>query len=58
MFTVEVLKAHFHLDSAEAKEGLLDWLRNQFSDKRRQHEGARLPGELGKQVLGADGLSD
>ena len=40
VFTVEVLKAHFHLDSAEAKEGLLDWLRNQFSDKRRQHEKA------------------
>lgn len=40
IFTVEVIKAHFHLDSAEAKEGLIEWLKTQFSDKRRQHEKA------------------
>jgi len=40
VFTVEVIKAHFHLDSPNAKEGLVDWLRGVFSDKRRQHEKA------------------
>jgi hypothetical protein len=40
VFTVEVIKAHFHLDSAAAKEGFVEWLKNQFSDKRRQHEKA------------------
>ena len=40
VFTVEIIKAHFRLDSAAAKEGLMDWLRSQFSDKRRQHEKA------------------
>ena len=40
VFTVEVIKAHFGLDSAVAKEGFVDWLRNQFSDKRKQHEKA------------------
>jgi hypothetical protein len=40
VFTVEVIKAHFHLDSAAAKEGFVDWLKNQFSDKRKQHEKA------------------
>lgn len=40
VFTVEVIKAHFHLDSATAKDGFLDWLRSRFSEKRRQHEKA------------------
>jgi hypothetical protein len=40
VFTVEVIKAHFHLDSPNAKEGLLEWLRGVFSDKKRQHEKA------------------
>jgi hypothetical protein len=42
VFTVEVIKAHFHLDSADAKEGLLDkLLRGIFFDgKKRQHEKA------------------
>jgi hypothetical protein len=40
VFAVEVIKAHFHLDSPDAKEGLVDWLRGVFSDKKRQHEKA------------------
>jgi len=40
VFTVEVIKAHFHLDSSGTKEGLVDWIRTQFSDKKRQHEKA------------------
>lgn len=40
IFTVEVIKAHFHLDGAAAKDGFVDWLKNQFSDKRKQHEKA------------------
>lgn len=40
VFTVEVIKAHFHLDSEATKEGLGDWIRTQFSDKKRQHEKA------------------
>jgi hypothetical protein len=40
VFTVEIIKAHFHLDSPNAKEGLVDWLRGVFSDKRHQHEKA------------------
>jgi hypothetical protein len=40
VFTVEVIKAHFHLDGPDAKEGLIDWLRNLFSDKKRQYEKA------------------
>ncbi len=40
VFTVEVIKAHFHLDGPHAREGLLDWLRKVFSDKKRQHEKA------------------
>ena len=40
VFTVEVIKAHFHLDSPNAKEGLVEWLRSVFSDKKRQHEKA------------------
>lgn len=40
VFTVEVIKAHFHLDSAGTKESLVDWIRTQFSDKKRQHEKA------------------
>lgn len=40
VFTVEVIKAHFNLDSAAAKEGFLEWLRAQFSEKKRQHEKA------------------
>jgi hypothetical protein len=40
VFTVEIIKAHFHLDSPNAKDGLIDWLRGVFSDKRRQHEKA------------------
>jgi hypothetical protein len=40
VFTVEIIKAHFHLDSARGSEGVLDWIRGQFSDKKRQHEKA------------------
>lgn len=40
VFTVEVIKAHFHLDSSHAQDGLIDWLRTLFSDKKRQHEKA------------------
>ncbi len=40
VFTVEVIKAHFHLDSPHAKDGLIEWLRGVFSDKKRQHEKA------------------
>jgi hypothetical protein len=41
VFTVEVIKAHFHLDSPNAQEGsLVEWLRGVFSDKKRQHEKA------------------
>ncbi len=40
VFTVEVIKAHFHLDSPNAKEGLVEWLRGVFSDKKRHHEKA------------------
>jgi hypothetical protein len=40
VFTVEIIKAHFHLDSTNAKETILDWLRAQFSEKTRQHEKA------------------
>jgi hypothetical protein len=40
VFTVEIIKAHFHLDSNNAKESLLDWIRMQFSEKARQHEKA------------------
>jgi hypothetical protein len=40
VFTVEVIKAHFKLDSAATKEGLVEWIRSQFSDKKRQHEKA------------------
>ena len=40
VFTVEIVKAHFHLDSPNAKEGLVEWLRSVFSDKKRQHEKA------------------
>jgi hypothetical protein len=40
VFTVEVLKAHFHLDSVSSKGSLVDWIRTQFSDKKRQHEKA------------------
>lgn len=40
VFTVEVIKAHFHLDGAEAKESLVEWLKSQFSEKRKQHEKA------------------
>lgn len=38
VFTVEIIKAHFHLDSARGSESVLDWIRGQFSDKKRQHE--------------------
>ena len=40
VFTVEIVKAHFHLDSASGNEGVLDWIRNQFSEKKLQHEKA------------------
>ncbi len=40
VFTVEVIKARFHMDSADAREGLHDWLRNTFSKKKKQHEKA------------------
>jgi hypothetical protein len=40
VFTVEIVKAHFHLDSARGNEGVLDWIRNQFSEKKKQHEKA------------------
>lgn len=40
VFTVEVIKAHFKLDSSEAKDSFFDWVKNQFSDKRRQHQKA------------------
>lgn len=40
VFTVEIIKAHFHLDSARGSESVLDWIRGQFSDKKRQHEKA------------------
>ena len=40
VFTVEIIKAHFHLDSSRGSEGVLDWIRGQFSDKKHQHEKA------------------
>lgn len=40
VFTVEIIKAHFHLDSSRGSESVLDWIRGQFSDKKRQHEKA------------------
>jgi hypothetical protein len=40
VFTVEIIKAHFHLDSPNAKEGLVEWLHGVFSDKKRQHQKA------------------
>ncbi|HEX7362815.1 MAG TPA: hypothetical protein VF283_20175 [Bryobacteraceae bacterium] len=40
VFTVEVIKAHFHLDSGAATAGFFDWVKTRFSDKRRQHEKA------------------
>ena len=40
VFTVEIIKAHFNLDSAGGSESVLDWIRGQFSDKKRQHEKA------------------
>lgn len=40
VFTIEVIKAHFHLNSDSGNEGLVEWLKNQFSEKRRKHEKA------------------
>jgi hypothetical protein len=40
VFTVEVIKAHFNLDSSAAKDGFVDWIKNHFNEKRRQHEKA------------------
>jgi hypothetical protein len=40
VFTVEVIKAHFSLDNNTAKETIFDWIKNQLSEKRRQHEKA------------------
>lgn len=40
VFTVEIIKAHFHLDSSRGSESVLDWIRGQFSDKKHQHEKA------------------
>jgi hypothetical protein len=40
VFTVEVIKAHFHLDGAGTKGSLVDWIGTHFSDKKRQHEKA------------------
>lgn len=40
VFTVEVLKAHFNLDSFAAKEGFIDWIKRNFDGKRKQHEKA------------------
>lgn len=40
VFTVEIIKAHFHLDSAGENASVLEWIRNQFSEKKRQHEKA------------------
>lgn len=40
VFTVEVIKAHFHLDGAVATDGFFQWVKSRFSDKRRQHEKA------------------
>jgi hypothetical protein len=40
VFTVEIIKDHFHLDSNNAKDRLLDWLKLQFSEKARQYDKA------------------
>lgn len=40
VFTVEIIKAHFHLDSATPKDPILEWIRGHFSEKKRQHEKA------------------
>jgi hypothetical protein len=40
VFTVEIIKAHFHLDSSDGKESVIDWIKSQFSEKTRQHEKA------------------
>lgn len=40
VFTVEVIKAHFHLDGPQSMGGVVAWLKNVFDDKKRQHEKA------------------
>src|SRR5579859_2767691 len=40
VFTVEVIKAHFNLDSSAAKDSFIDWIKNHFNEKRKQHEKA------------------
>lgn len=40
VFTVEIIKAHFHLDGAQSMGGLIAWLQSIFNDKKRQHEKA------------------
>jgi hypothetical protein len=38
VFTVEIIKTHFHLDSTNGSESILDWIKSRFSEKTRQHE--------------------
>ena len=40
VFTVEIIKAHFHLDGMNGKDSVLERIRSQFSEKKRQHEKA------------------
>lgn len=40
VFTVEMIRAHFHLDNTAAKDSFFEWVKTQFSEKRRQHEKA------------------
>jgi hypothetical protein len=40
VFTVEAIKAHFNLDSYNAKESFLERIKAHFSEKRKQHEKA------------------
>ena len=40
VFTVEIIKAHFHLDGSHGNDGVMEWLRGVFSDKKRHHEKA------------------
>lgn len=40
VFTVEIIKAHFHLDSPEAKPSVLERIRSRFDGRAHQHQKA------------------
>ena len=40
VFTVEIIKAHFKIDSADRKTGLYNWVETLFNEKRKKHKQA------------------